>query len=123
MMHQCVFLLLVCYSTVQGGPINLFVNVTIDDRPYLEIIEGNIAFDVGSAPTILVPARNAFKKKQQNGPLVFFHTQSKRSQFTAEQITTITNSMRKIEQQTDNCIRFVERTNHPTWIRIYAGTG
>ncbi|CAF4430992.1 unnamed protein product [Rotaria socialis] len=46
-----------------------------------------------------------------------------RSQFTAAQITTITNSMRKIEQQTGNCIRFVERINHLTWIRISVGTG
>ncbi|CAF2237119.1 unnamed protein product [Rotaria magnacalcarata] len=101
--------------------INLFVSVTVDDRSDLQINEGHVAFDVGSVP-VLVPARNAYKKvaKWTSGLLPYT---IERSQFTAAQITTITNSMRTIEQQTDNCIRCVERTNHLTWIRIYAGTG
>ena len=45
-------------------------------------------------------------------------------QFSAsQQINTITNGMCGVEQQTNHCIRFVERTNQPNWICTYAGTG
>ncbi|CAF2377320.1 unnamed protein product [Rotaria sp. Silwood2] len=98
------------------------MNVTIDDRPDLVIIEGDIAFDTGSISPLLAPLKNAYilSSKWTSGILPYLIEQS---QFSATQITTITNAMRKIEQQTNNCIRFVQRTNQPTWVRIYAGTG
>ncbi|CAF0972930.1 unnamed protein product [Rotaria sordida] len=121
-MHAYIFLLLACYAAVHGGPVNLFMDVTIDDRPDLVIVEGDIAFDATSLIPQLVPLRNAYIKasKWTSGILPYL---IESSQFSAAQITTITNAMRKIEQQTNNCIRFVQRTNQPTWIRIYAGTG
>lgn len=121
MVHTYFLLLLVCYSAVQGGPINLFTNATIDDRPDLEIIEGDIAFDAQSA-SALAENRNAYTRAPiWSGGLLPYVIEG--SSFSATQITTITNAMRKIEQQTNNCVRFVPRTNHATWIRIYAGTG
>jgi len=121
MMHQYIFLLLVCYSAVSAGPINLFLNVTIDDRPDLEIIEGDIAFDVGSAPP-LTPLKNAYVRASKwTGGLLPYVIDG--PTYTAAHRQTITNAMRKIEQQTNNCIRFVQRTNQPTWIRIFPGSG
>lgn len=120
-MHQHIFILFACYYAVYCGPINLFVNVTINDRPDLEIIDGDIAFDANSAPK-LEPFKNAYIRasKWSNGILPYVIEQS---QFTAAHIQTITSAMRKIEQQTNNCIRFVQRKVEPTWIRIHAGSG
>ncbi|CAF3391332.1 unnamed protein product [Rotaria sp. Silwood1] len=121
-MHSYIIFFLACYSAVYGGPVNLFMNVTINDRPDLVIVEGDIAFDAGSTAPQLIPLKNAYivSSKWTGGVLPYLIEQS---QFTAAQITTITNAMRKIEQQTNNCIRFVARTTQPTWVRIYAGTG
>lgn len=115
-MLQYICLLLVCYSAVHAGPINLFTNTTMDDRPDLEFVDGDIAFPAGAAP------KNAYIRaaKWTSGILPYTIDGGV---FTAAQITTITNAMRKIEQQTNNCIRFVQRTNQPTWIRIFSGSG
>lgn len=121
MVHQYIFLLLVCYSTVSAGPINLFVNVTMNDRPDLEIIDGDIAFDANAAPEF-EPGRNAYiRASKWTGGLLPYVIDG--ATFTAAHRTTMTNAMRRIESQTNNCIRFVQRTNQPTWIRIHAGTG
>ena len=119
--HVFVFLVVVS-SAVQAGPLNLFVNVTIDDRPDLDIVEGDIAHDHLSATSEGL-GRNAFTAaaKWTGGLLPYVIDGA--SQYTAAHIQTITNSMRKIEQQTNNCIRFVQRTNQPTWLRVYSGSG
>jgi len=122
MILQYVFLLLACYSAVNAGPINLFVNVTMDDRPDLEIIEGDIAYDVGSTPE-LSQGRNAYLRTNKWTSGILPYIIDGGSSFTAANIQTITNAMRRIEQQTNNCIRFVQRTSQPTWIRIYPGQG
>jgi hypothetical protein len=116
MYKQALLLLVVVYAAVHAGPLNLFVNVTIDDRPDLDILEGDIAHDH-------VSGRNAYLggSKWTGGLLPYVLDGG--SPFTAAHVQTITNSMRKIEQQTNNCIRFVQRTNQPTWLRIYSGSG
>jgi hypothetical protein len=119
MMHQYILILLACYSAVQAGPLNLFVNVTVDDRPDLEIIDGDIAFDAGTAPA-LGSSRNAYiRAAKWTGGLLPYIVEG----FNAAQVQTITAGMRRIEQQTNNCIRFVQRSNQPTWIRIFPGQG
>jgi hypothetical protein len=121
MMLQYVFLLLACYSAIQAGPMNLFVDVTVDDRPDLDIIDGDIAFDAGTAPE-LGSSRNAYiRTSKWTGGLLPYIIDG--ASFTAAHRQTITNAMRTIEQQTNNCIRFVQRTNQPTWVRIFPGTG
>ncbi|CAF1249392.1 unnamed protein product [Adineta ricciae] len=120
-MYQCICLLLVCYSAVHAGPINLFTNTTMDDRPDIEFIDGDIAFPAGTAPG-LDSGRNAYiQSSKWTGGILPYTIDG--GVYTASQITTITNAMRKIEQQTNNCIRFVQRTNQPTWLRIFAGSG
>ena len=115
-MYKVILLLGALCSLADAGPLNLFVNVTIDDRPDLNIVEGDIAYDAN------VP-RNAYTvaAKWTGGLLPYVIDGS--SPFSAAHIQTITGAMRKIEQQTNNCIRFVQRTNQPTWLRIYSGTG
>ena len=119
-MRQYIFLLLVCYSTVHASPLNLFVNSTTDDRPDLEIIDGDIAFIAGTAPELAAP-RNAYIRsaKWVSGVLPYVISTA----FTAVQRQTIINSMRKIEEQTGNCIRFVARTNQASYINILNGKG
>ena len=120
-MLQSICLLLVCYSAVHAGPINLFTNTTMDDRPDIEFIDGDIAFAAGTAPG-LNSERNAYiKASKWTGGILPYTIDG--GVYTAAQITTITNAMRKIEQQTNNCIRFVQRTNQATWLRIFAGSG
>ncbi|UJR10667.1 hypothetical protein I4U23_014862 [Adineta vaga] len=120
-MLQYICLLLVCYTAVHAGPINLFTNTTVDDRPDLDIIDGDIAFQAGTAPE-LVSGRNAYiQASKWTGGLLPYLIDG--GVYTAAQITTITNGMRKIEQQTGNCVRFVQRTNQPTWLRIFPGSG
>jgi hypothetical protein len=120
MMRQYIVLLLVCYSTVHASPLNLFVNSTTDDRPDLEIIDGDIAFIAGTAPE-LAGSRNAYIRsaKWVSGLLPYVIS----SAFTAIQRQTIINSMRKIEEQTGNCIRFVQQTNQASYINIINGQG
>lgn len=122
MYKQVLILLVVVSSAVHAGPLNLFVNVTIDDRPDLDIVQGDIAYDhvPGSSND---PNRNAYTvaAKWTGGLLPYVIDGG--SPFTAAHVQTITSSMRKIEQQTNNCIRFVQRTNQPTWLRIYSGSG
>jgi hypothetical protein len=121
-MYQHALLLLVAVSsTVHAGPLNLFVNGTVDDRPDLDIVEGDIAHDHLSA-TSEGTGRNALttQAKWTGGLLPYVIDGA--SSYTAAHIQKITSSMRKIEQQTNNCIRFVQRTNQPTWVRIYSGS-
>ncbi|CAF3586687.1 unnamed protein product [Adineta steineri] len=120
-MYQYIVLLLVCYSAVNAGPINLFLNATIDDQPNLEIIDGDIAFEAGKAPA-LGSERNAYiqASKWTGGSIPYLIDGGV---YTAAQIQTIKNAMLRIEQQTSSCIRFVPRTNQPTWIRIFPGSG
>jgi hypothetical protein len=48
-MYTGIFVFLVVVSSaVHAGPLNLFVNVTMDDRPDLDIVEGDIAYDHSS---------------------------------------------------------------------------
>ena len=128
-LHHCttmykhiLLLLVVVASAVHAGPLNLFVNVTIDDRPDLDIIEGDIARDHVEGATA-EESRNAYLggAKWTGGLLPYLIDGS--SPFSAAHVQTITNSMRRIEQQTNNCIRFVQRTNQPTWLRIFSGSG
>lgn len=115
-MYKTLFLLCAVYSLAAAGPLNLFVNVTIDDRPDLDIVEGDIAFEANTP-------RNAYTvaAKWTNGILPYVIDSA--SPFTQAHISTITSAMRKIEEQTNNCIRFVPRTNQATWLRIFSGTG
>ena len=121
-MYKTICTLLVCLSAIQAGPLNLFLNVTIDDRPDLIIVDGDVAYDAAARPDLLTN-KNAYIRapKWPSGLLPYVIDGA--SAFTAAHIQTITNGMRKIEQQTNNCIRFVQRTNQPTWLRIYSGTG
>ena len=119
MAGHCLWLLLVCFAVVEGGPLNLFVNVTIDDRPDLEIVQGDIAFPAERGPS----SRNAYFLAGKWPSGVIPYVIDGASKFTAAHQQIITNSMRKVEQQTNNCIRFVPRTNQPTWVRIYNGVG
>ena len=115
-MYKLVFLLSVVCSFAAAGPLNLFVNVTIDDRPDLNIVDGDIAFDAGTP-------RNAYTVAAKWTSGILPYVIDAASPFTAAHKTTITNAMRKIEEQTNNCIRFVPRTNQATWLRIHSGTG
>ena len=122
-MYKHVFVFLVVVSSgVQAVPLNRFVNKTIDARPDLVIVEGDIVRDRLNATSEGL-GRNAYlgAAKWTGGLLPYVIDGA--SQYTAAHIQTITNSMRKIEQQTNNCIRFVQRTNQPTWLRIYSGSG
>ena len=122
-MHRYALLLLVVvFTTVHAGPLNLFVNVTIDDRPDLDIVDGDIAYDHLSA-TSEGTGRNAYIRASKWPGGLLPYVIDGASPFTAADTKAITDSMRKIEQQTNNCIRFVRRTNQPAWVRIYSGTG
>lgn len=122
-MYTDIFVFLVVVSSaVHAGPLNLFVNVTMDDRLDLDIVEGDIAYD-HSSRTSEENGRNAYiRASKWTGGLLPYVIDGA-SSFTAAQIQSITDSMRKVEQQTGNCIRFVKRTNQPTWLRIYSGSG
>jgi hypothetical protein len=119
--HVFIFLVFVT-SAAQAGPLNLFVNVTIDDRPDLDIVEGDIAYDHLSTTSVELNRNAYIRAAKWSGGLLPYVIDGA-SPFTAAHIKSITDSMRKIEQQTNNCIRFVKRTNQPSWLRIYSGTG
>lgn len=122
MESRYLWILVACLSVIQAGPLNLFLNETIDDRPDLEIVEGDIAFPIGQGPS-LSSNRNAYIKAGKWPGGVIPYVIDPASPFTAAHIQKITTSMRKVEQQTNNCIRFVPRTNEPTWVRLYNGVG
>ena len=122
MYQHALLLLAIAFSAVHAGPLNLFVNVTVDDRPDLDIVDGDIAYDHLSATSEGL-GRNAYTRASKWTGGLLPYVIDGASPFTAAHIKTITDSMRKIEQQTNNCIRFVRQTNQPTWLRIYSGTG
>lgn len=121
-MYKLAIILIALCALAQAGPLNLFVNVTMDDRPDLIFVEGDIALDVNSTSPD-TEGRNAYQaaSKWTSGILPYLIDSA--SAFTSAQTTTITNAMRTIESLTNNCIRFVPRTSEATWIRIFSGTG
>jgi len=111
-----LFVVVLCSWRIVGA--ELFDTAAATDRPDIQIVQGDIAFPIDS-----VPVKNAYIRaaKWTNG--IVPYAIDNFSGYTTTHKTTITNAMRKIEEQTNNCIKFVPRTNQATWVRIYAGTG
>lgn len=122
MQKLILFLVCIFLMKVNAGPLNLFVNVTMDDRPNVVFADGDIAVDrrkISQDGNI----RNAYTRapKWTNGILPYVIDPS--APYTTAQKNTIVNSMRTIESLTGNCIKFVERSTETAWLRIFSGSG
>ncbi|CAF0779895.1 unnamed protein product [Didymodactylos carnosus] len=96
---------------------HIFLDGAQLDRQDIEIVEGDIAFPKGTMPH--TENRNAYGKAAKWANGIIPYQIDRFSTYSAGQINTITASMRKLEQQTNNCIKFVQRTSQPTWIEAF----
>ncbi|CAF3890134.1 unnamed protein product [Adineta steineri] len=85
-----------------------------NNRSDITLLEGDIALPVHDSRTAYTPA-----PRWPNGivPIEFDGS------FTADQQNIIIGAMSTISQNTNDCIRFVWRSNNPTWLRIHSGQG
>lgn len=80
------------------------------------LYQGDMIFPEGEDAVETLKNANIKTKKWPNGVIPYAIDPA--SGFTANEITTITNSMRLIESQTSNCLQFVQRTTQTAYLMI-----
>lgn len=85
-----------------------------NNRTDIQLIEGDIAIPVTSGRTAFIQAP---KWTNNIVPIVID------GPFSNDQKNIINSAMATISRITNDCIKFVYRTNQPAWIRIFSGQG
>ncbi|CAF1098425.1 unnamed protein product [Didymodactylos carnosus] len=133
--YSTITLLLYVATTIHANALERFGDVSLPLMPdvhaphqqnvqslihneHVKLVEGDIAVpsDQAHLRNLVLSSR---KWSNRVVPFVF----DPASGYTAAQQNTITAAMAKMTEQTNNCIRFVRRSNEPTWLRITASTG